>query len=40
MDDDLDIEYIWVFILFSVYMVIEDSKKPNLPFPSVGQIFL
>ena len=37
---DLDIEYIWVFIAFPISMVSIDSKKTNLPLPSLGQNFL
>ena len=36
----LDIDYIWVFISFYVNRGIGGPKKPNLLFPSVGQIFL
>ena len=36
----LDINYIWVFISFYVNTGIGGPKKPNLPFPSVRQIFL
>ena len=35
----LDIHYIWVFISFYVNTGIRVRKKPNLSFPSVGQIF-
>ena len=37
--DDLDINYIWVFISFYVNRGIRGPKKPNLLFPTVGQIF-
>ena len=32
--------YIWNFIAFSVSIVYMEHKKPNLPLPSGGQIFL
>ena len=35
----LNIDYIWVFISFYVNTGIRVPKKPNLSFPSVGQIF-
>ena len=35
----LDIDYIWVFNSFYVNTGIRVSKKPNLSFSSVGQIF-
>ena len=38
--DDLDIRYIWDFIAFPVNIVLMEPKKPNLPLPSVGEIFL
>ena len=37
--DDLDIDYIWVFISYYVDRGIGGPKKPNLPLPSVGKIF-
>ena len=40
IQDDPDIDYIWVFISFYVSRGNRGPKKPNLPFPSVGQIFL
>ena len=36
----LDIDYIWVFLSSYVSRGIGGPKKPNLLFPSVGQIFL
>ena len=36
----LDIDYIWVFISFYDHTGIEGPRKPNLFFPSDGQIFL
>ncbi len=38
LQDDLDMKYLWGFILFSLYMVMVNSKKSNLPLPSVGHI--
>ena len=32
--------YIWNFIAFPVSIVYMEHKKPNLPLPSGGQIFL
>ena len=37
---DFDIDYIWVLISFFVNRSLRRPKKPNLPFPSVGQTFL
>ena len=37
---DLDLEYIWVFIAFSINIVLMEPEKPNLPLPSAGEIFL
>ena len=36
----LDLRYIWDFIAFPVSIVLVEPKKPNLPLPSVGEIFL
>ena len=37
---DPDMRYIWNFIAFSLNIVYKKAKKPNLPLPSGGQIFL